>query len=128
MIYENILGTIGRTPIVRVRHLAPPDTTLYVKCEFFNPGGSVKDRLAIAIIEDAEARGESQGVLAAQVTSRLSDAVSSERKRSAIAATGAMRTARRAGPTEDMTVTPMPTANPTNAVRASKTSGPDGSV
>ena len=57
MIYENILGTIGRTPIVRVRHLAPPDTTLYVKCEFFNPGGSVKDRLAIAIIEDAEARG-----------------------------------------------------------------------
>jgi cysteine synthase A len=57
MIYENILGTIGRTPIVRVRHLAPPDTTIYVKCEFFNPGGSVKDRLAIAIIEDAEARG-----------------------------------------------------------------------
>jgi cysteine synthase A len=57
MIYENILGTIGRTPIVRVRHLAPADTTIYVKCEFFNPGGSVKDRLAIAIIEDAEARG-----------------------------------------------------------------------
>jgi len=42
---------------VRVRHLAPPDTTIYVKCEFFNPGASVKDRLAIAIIEDAEARG-----------------------------------------------------------------------
>src|ERR1700722_20539393 len=57
MIYENILGTIGRTPIVRVQHLAPADTTIYVKCEFFNPGGSVKDRLAIAIIEDAEARG-----------------------------------------------------------------------
>ena len=57
MIYDSILGTIGRTPIVRVRHLAPPDTTIYVKCEFFNPGGSVKDRLAIAIIEDAEARG-----------------------------------------------------------------------
>src|SRR6202051_3068931 len=57
MIYENILGTIGRTPIVRVQHLAPPDTTIYVKCEFFNPGASVKDRLAIAIIEDAEARG-----------------------------------------------------------------------
>src|SRR6202035_5915863 len=35
----------------------PPDTTIYAKCEFFNPGGSVKDRLAIAIIEDAEARG-----------------------------------------------------------------------
>lgn len=57
MIYDSILGTIGRTPIVRVHHLAPPDTTIYVKCEFFNPGGSVKDRLAIAIIEDAEARG-----------------------------------------------------------------------
>src|ERR1700692_1211157 len=57
MIYENILGTIGRTPIVRVQHLAPPDATIYVKCEFFNPGASVKDRLAIAIIEDAEARG-----------------------------------------------------------------------
>jgi cysteine synthase A len=57
MIYENILGTIGRTPVVRVRHLAPADTTIYVKCEFFNPGSSVKDRLAIAIIEDAEARG-----------------------------------------------------------------------
>jgi cysteine synthase A len=57
MIYENILGTIGRTPVVRVQHLAPADTTIYVKCEFFNPGASVKDRLAIAIIEDAEARG-----------------------------------------------------------------------
>jgi cysteine synthase A len=57
MIYESILGTIGRTPIVRIRHLAPPDTTIYAKCEFFNPGGSVKDRLAIAIIEDAETRG-----------------------------------------------------------------------
>src|SRR6202166_857311 len=57
MIYENILGTIGRTPVVRVQHLAPADTTIYLKCEFFNPGASVKDRLAIAIIEDAEARG-----------------------------------------------------------------------
>jgi cysteine synthase A len=57
MIYENILATIGRTPIVRVQHLAPPDTKVYVKCEFFNPGASVKDRLAIGIIEDAEARG-----------------------------------------------------------------------
>jgi cysteine synthase A len=57
MIYQNILATIGRTPVVRVQHLAPPDSSIYVKCEFFNPGGSVKDRLAIAIIEDAEARG-----------------------------------------------------------------------
>jgi len=57
MIYENILGTIGRTPIVRIQRLAPGHVTMYVKCEFFNPLGSVKDRLAIAIIEDAERRG-----------------------------------------------------------------------
>jgi cysteine synthase A len=57
MIYENILGTIGRTPIVRLQRLAPAGVTVYAKCEFFNPGSSVKDRLAIAIIEDAEARG-----------------------------------------------------------------------
>jgi cysteine synthase A len=58
MIYDNILGTIGRTPIVRINRLAPAHVTMYVKCEFFNPLGSVKDRLAIAIIEDAERRGE----------------------------------------------------------------------
>jgi cysteine synthase A len=57
MIYDNILGTIGRTPVVRINHLAPADVTMYVKCEFFNPLSSVKDRLAIAIIEDAERRG-----------------------------------------------------------------------
>src|ERR1700722_8626196 len=57
MIYDNILATIGRTPIVRLQRLAPSGVTVYVKCEFFNPGASVKDRLAIAIIEDAEARG-----------------------------------------------------------------------
>ena len=57
MIYQSILGTIGRTPIVRLPRLAPPGVTVYAKCEFFNPGSSVKDRLAIAIIEDAEARG-----------------------------------------------------------------------
>jgi cysteine synthase A len=57
MIYESILDTIGRTPVVKVRRLAPPGVTIYVKCEFFNPGASVKDRLAIAIIEDAERSG-----------------------------------------------------------------------
>lgn len=57
MIYDSILGTIARTPIVRINRLAPPNVTLYVKCEFFNPGASVKDRLAIAIIEDAEQSG-----------------------------------------------------------------------
>lgn len=58
MIYDNILATIGRTPIVRVQHLAPAGVSMYVKCEFFNPAGSVKDRLALGIIEDAEQRGE----------------------------------------------------------------------
>ena len=57
MIHENILGTIGKTPIVRIQRLGPRHVTLYVKCEFFNPLASVKDRLAIAIIEDAERRG-----------------------------------------------------------------------
>src|SRR6202142_1455930 len=57
MIYDSILGTIGRTPVVRIHRLAPAGVTMYVKCEFFNPASSVKDRLAIAIIEDAEARG-----------------------------------------------------------------------
>ena len=57
MIYDSILGTIGRTPIVRIHRLAPPNVTMYAKCEFFNPLSSVKDRLAIAIIEDAEKRG-----------------------------------------------------------------------
>jgi len=58
MIYDNILGTIGRTPIVRLQRLAPKNVTIYVKCEFFNPAGSVKDRLAIAIIDDAEKTGK----------------------------------------------------------------------
>src|SRR5882724_7705268 len=57
MIYDNILQTIGRTPIVRINKLAPSHVTLYAKCEFFNPLSSVKDRLAIAIIEDAERNG-----------------------------------------------------------------------
>jgi len=57
MIYENILGTIGKTPIVRIQRLGPKHATLYAKCEFFNPLSSVKDRLAIAIIEDAERTG-----------------------------------------------------------------------
>src|SRR6185369_584922 len=57
MLYENILGTIGRTPVVKINRLAPAGVTMYVKCESFNPASSVKDRLAIAIIEDAERRG-----------------------------------------------------------------------
>lgn len=57
MIYSSIVDTIGRTPIVRINRLAPPSVTMYAKLESFNPGGSVKDRLAIGIIEDAEQRG-----------------------------------------------------------------------
>jgi len=57
MIHDSILGTIGRTPIVRIQRLAPSHATMYVKCEFFNPLASVKDRLAIAIIEHAERTG-----------------------------------------------------------------------
>jgi cysteine synthase A len=57
MIYDTILDTIGRTPIVRIQRLAPAHVTMYVKVEAFNPMASVKDRLAIAIILDAEAKG-----------------------------------------------------------------------
>lgn len=57
MIHESILDTIGKTPIVRLHRLAPDHVSLYVKVESFNPGGSVKDRLALAIILDAEEKG-----------------------------------------------------------------------
>jgi cysteine synthase len=57
MIHDSILGTIGHTPVVRLQRIAPANVTLYAKVEAFNPGGSVKDRLAIAIILDAEAKG-----------------------------------------------------------------------
>ena len=57
MIYNNIIDTIGRTPIVKLNHIAPANQNIYVKIEAFNPGGSVKDRLAVAVIEDAEKRG-----------------------------------------------------------------------
>ena len=56
-LYDSILDTIGRTPIVRLHRLAPANVELHAKVESFNPGGSVKDRLALAIILDAEARG-----------------------------------------------------------------------
>jgi cysteine synthase A len=57
MIYDDITQTIGRTPVVRINRLAPAHVTMYVKLEAANPGGSVKDRLALGIIEDAERRG-----------------------------------------------------------------------
>ena len=55
--FDSILETIGHTPIVRLKKLAPQHVNLYVKVEAFNPMGSVKDRLALGVIEDAERRG-----------------------------------------------------------------------
>ncbi len=57
MLHDTILGTIGNTPVVRINRLGPEHVTMYVKCEAFNPMSSVKDRLAFALIEDAERRG-----------------------------------------------------------------------
>jgi cysteine synthase A len=56
-LYHSILDTIGGTPIVKLHRIAPRHVTLYAKVEAFNPGGSVKDRLALAIVLDAEAKG-----------------------------------------------------------------------
>ncbi len=57
MIYDNILATIGNTPVIKIQKLAPEGIDIYVKAEAFNPMGSVKDRLALGIILDAEKRG-----------------------------------------------------------------------
>src|SRR3954465_6016787 len=57
-LYDSVVDTIGDTPCIRVNNLAPAHVRLYVKVEFFNPAGSVKDRLAISIIEEAERRGD----------------------------------------------------------------------
>src|SRR5580700_10541101 len=57
MIYDDISQTIGRTPVLRIHRLAPTHVRMYVKIEAANPGGSVKDRLALGIVEDAERRG-----------------------------------------------------------------------
>jgi cysteine synthase A len=56
--FNNILDTIGNTPVIRINKLAPDDVNLFVKMESFNPGGSIKDRLALGVIEEAEASGE----------------------------------------------------------------------
>src|SRR6478609_3719697 len=55
--FDSILETIGNTPVIRIRKLAPPNVTLYAKDEAFNPLGSVKDRLALGVIEAAERDG-----------------------------------------------------------------------
>jgi cysteine synthase len=56
--YNNILETIGNTPVVKLNKLAPEGVNIFVKVESFNPMGSVKDRLALGVIEDAERKGE----------------------------------------------------------------------
>ena len=56
-IHDSILDTIGNTPVVKLQRIAPAHASVYVKVEAFNPGGSVKDRLALAIVLDAERRG-----------------------------------------------------------------------
>ena len=57
-LYDSVVDTIGNTPCIRLNRIAPKHVRLYVKAEFFNPAGSVKDRLAISIIEEAERSGE----------------------------------------------------------------------
>ncbi|MEO1632021.1 MAG: pyridoxal-phosphate dependent enzyme, partial [Bacteroidota bacterium] len=59
MWHDSILGTIGNTPLVRLNRVAADlPCTVLAKVEFFNPGGSVKDRIGIAMLEDAEAKGQ----------------------------------------------------------------------
>src|ERR1700742_2820675 len=56
--FDSILGTVGNTPVVRINRLKPLGINLFVKVEAFNPLGSVKDRLALGVIEDAERTGQ----------------------------------------------------------------------
>jgi cysteine synthase A len=56
-LYDSILETVGNTPCIRINNLAPDGVTIYVKAEFFNPAGSVKDGLALSIIKTAERNG-----------------------------------------------------------------------
>ncbi|MCP5081227.1 MAG: pyridoxal-phosphate dependent enzyme [Alphaproteobacteria bacterium] len=57
-LFDSIVDTIGNTPCIRINNLAPDGVRVYVKAEYFNPAASVKDRLAISIIEEAERRGD----------------------------------------------------------------------
>jgi cysteine synthase A len=57
-LYDSVLDTVGDTPAIRINRIAPDHVTVYVKFEAFNPAGSVKDRLALNIIERAEAEGK----------------------------------------------------------------------
>src|SRR3546814_12223787 len=69
-LFESVLETIGDTPAIRINALAPAGVEIYVKAEFFNPAGSVKDRLALSIIEEAERDGRlSPGQTVVEATS-----------------------------------------------------------
>ena len=69
-LYSSVLETVGNTPCIRVNRLAPAGMEIYVKAEFFNPAGSVKDRLAVSIIEEAEQDGRlSSGQTVVEATS-----------------------------------------------------------
>ena len=57
MIFNDLLNSIGNIPVIKIRNLSPKDINIFVKAEYFNPGGSVKDRLAMSIIENAENDG-----------------------------------------------------------------------
>ena len=70
MIYKDILQTVGNTPVIKIKNLAPENIDLYVKAEYFNPASSVKDRLALNIIETAEKDGSlKQGQTVVEATS-----------------------------------------------------------
>ena len=55
--YDSILELVGNTPLIRLHKITPDNVDVYAKVEYFNPAGSVKDRIALAMIEDAEASG-----------------------------------------------------------------------
>ena len=70
MIYKSLLNSIGNTPVIKIKNLSPADINIFIKAEYFNPGGSVKDRLALSIIENAEKDGElSPGQTVVEATS-----------------------------------------------------------
>ena len=58
MIYDTILDTIGQTPVIKINKIGKSlDCSIYVKCEFFNPGGSIKDRIGFRMVVDAQKSG-----------------------------------------------------------------------
>ena len=79
-VYEmNILGQIGNLPLLKLRHvIETPDVDIYVKCEFLNPGGSIKDRMALSMIEAAEKSGKLKpgGTIVDQSTGNTGPALS----------------------------------------------------